>query len=343
MAEVRRKRIEQIDIARGIAAICMILGHSFIVHPIDISNVPWCHSMHMWIYSFHMELFFFLTGAVWSCYSWKDYIKKKSLRILVPYTVFGILSILLRMLGTSVVNNNESLGEGITNFVFRGGGYWFLYVLFLMYLLYLGLDCIAKKIHLDDFWNVVISMILSIVCSFVKMPTAFMIDSLIYYLPFFMLARYIIGSKECWPNKDNKGIVHIFLTAITGLIVYVFMSIWGNPHGIVALQQIKALAMIAVVCAVVDFLVWSRERYKIVLMETTNKILSECGKYTLQLYLFNGYLLVIIRTIVVSMLKIYNPVIIVVLVTIGNLIITMFLCRKVLPKIPIIRTLCGLS
>lgn len=123
MSSNTKKRIEQIDIARGIAAICMILGHSFIVHPIDISNVGWCRALHLWIYSFHMELFFFLTGAVWSCRNFSEYIKK-SMRVLVPYVAFGCLSILLRMMGTSLVNNNESLGEGVTNFIFRGG--WIL-------------------------------------------------------------------------------------------------------------------------------------------------------------------------------------------------------------------------
>ena len=66
----REKRIEQIDIARGIAGICMILGHSFIVYPIDISSVWWCHALHVWIYSFHMELFSFcleLFGSAMIC------------------------------------------------------------------------------------------------------------------------------------------------------------------------------------------------------------------------------------------------------------------------------------
>ena len=55
-----RTRIEEIDILRGIAAVLMILGHSFIEYPVDISTVSWCHALGHFIYTFHMELFFLL-------------------------------------------------------------------------------------------------------------------------------------------------------------------------------------------------------------------------------------------------------------------------------------------
>lgn len=51
------KRFIEIDLLRGLAIILMIMGHSFIIHPINILEVPWCSSVSHWIYTFHMELF----------------------------------------------------------------------------------------------------------------------------------------------------------------------------------------------------------------------------------------------------------------------------------------------
>lgn len=115
-----------------------------------------------------------------------------------------------------------------------------------------------------------------------------------------------------------------------------------KSYEVAAIQQIRSFAMILVICGITDLFVMLKQSKKSKVFDFMTKPISECGKYTLQLYLFNGYLLVIIRTIVVSIMKISNPLIIVLAITIGNLIITLFLCKKVLPRIPAIRAICGL-
>lgn len=47
------KRLDWVDIAKGIAIVLMILGHSSL--PNTIQN---------WIYSFHMPFFFFISGVL---------------------------------------------------------------------------------------------------------------------------------------------------------------------------------------------------------------------------------------------------------------------------------------
>ena len=58
------ERVKEIDYLRGIAAILMILGHSFIVYPIDISEGACCKAIQHWIYTFHMELFFYCRDGI---------------------------------------------------------------------------------------------------------------------------------------------------------------------------------------------------------------------------------------------------------------------------------------
>ena len=50
-----KKRNEQIDVARGIAILLVILGHSFYSIEDPLNKI---------ILSFHMPLFFFLSGIV---------------------------------------------------------------------------------------------------------------------------------------------------------------------------------------------------------------------------------------------------------------------------------------
>ena len=335
-----KKRIEQIDIARGFAAICMILGHSFIVYPIDISQVGWCRVLHEWIYSFHMELFFFLAGAVWYCKDYKTYIFKKCKRILIPYIAFGLLSIVLRMMGTSLVNNNASLKDGIINFIFGGGGYWFLYVLFIIFLVFPLIDSLMIKMRIPDERLLIGAAVLMLIASTVKLPTIFMIDSLVYHLPFFMVGKYTIGIRELLRKEVKTPAVGF--TALISLAVYIALVFILQAYGIVALTQIRAFSMIILVICLVEMGVRIKNSNSSKGFDRIIKAVDECGQYTLQLYLFNGYILVVIRTILVSYLKVHNPLIIVLVVTLGNLFITVFLCKRVIRRIPFIRTLCGL-
>lgn len=48
------KRIEWIDVAKGICIVLMVVGHTRL--PSIISN---------WIWSFHMPFFFFISGTRW--------------------------------------------------------------------------------------------------------------------------------------------------------------------------------------------------------------------------------------------------------------------------------------
>lgn len=118
-------RNEDIDFFRGIAAILMILGHSFITYPVDISNVKWCAAIENLIYMFHMELFFLISGLVYKCVNYKKFINKKANRILVPYIFFGVLALFLRSYGGGAVNKVEPMNIGIKKLVFYGGGIGF--------------------------------------------------------------------------------------------------------------------------------------------------------------------------------------------------------------------------
>ena len=63
---MEKKRIPEIDYIRGFAIFLVVLGHSIIVFPINLHQTTWCMYLYDLIYSFHMPLFFAISGY---CYS----------------------------------------------------------------------------------------------------------------------------------------------------------------------------------------------------------------------------------------------------------------------------------
>lgn len=80
-------RIEWIDIAKGIGILFVIFAH--------IQSTS--QALVNYIYSFHMPLFFFISGYLFSDKKYKtikDFAKKKARTLLIPYFIFSILSYL---------------------------------------------------------------------------------------------------------------------------------------------------------------------------------------------------------------------------------------------------------
>lgn len=192
MAE--RVRNQEVDILRGIAAVLMILGHSFIVYPVNIASVPWCTAIGHFIYTFHMELFFILAGYVYHCIGYKSYIRKKIDRIALPYFVFGIAAMLLRAYGGAAINGTEPIGEGIIKLFFRGGGYWFLYVSFLIFAVYPLLDRVLSKSMAIE---IAFCGLILIVDQYVKVTDFLTLDTVTHYLSYFVIGHIMA--------KINRG------------------------------------------------------------------------------------------------------------------------------------------
>lgn len=116
------KRIEWIDALKGFAIFCVTLGHLNMWGPIE-----------KWIYSFHMFLFFFLSGFLFSARKpTKEILKTRVKRLLVPFIAWNIISSLI---GFFLFNKSFSIFVEEL-FVLKGNltwnaPIWFLLVLFL--------------------------------------------------------------------------------------------------------------------------------------------------------------------------------------------------------------------
>ena len=125
-----KEKINYIDYSKGIAILFVIFGHVYSGNNIATT----------WIYSFHMPLFFIISGFLLKLNKNKDtksMILKKFKSLMVPYILFSIINIvgfyLIKDLSYEVFKGN--IFNTIT--LFGIGALWFLPALFISETLFL--------------------------------------------------------------------------------------------------------------------------------------------------------------------------------------------------------------
>jgi fucose 4-O-acetylase-like acetyltransferase len=123
------KRIEYLDIARGIGILLVVLGHN------DLGALS--PFLHKFIYSFHIPLFFFLSGYfINTSLPFLDFLRKRFHAILKPY-LFTIFLIYLASVSFEKMGFETALGRilkslyGSINYI-DWGQLWFLPHLFVV-------------------------------------------------------------------------------------------------------------------------------------------------------------------------------------------------------------------
>lgn len=191
-----------IDIAKGIGILCVILGHL----P-TINNV-----IHSIIYSFHMPLFFIISGFCYNNkYKWIVFVRRKVKVLLFPYftTVAFILMYWL-------VAQKRSIGSIIYNFQLfllqiRFTSLWFLTAMFIGIILF---DLIVRltegRVKLLSLIAFLFSAIGIVYTQCVNHPLFWNLDSA-FVIQIFFLIGYLI--KQKWKEikliSSSKKIVVI--------------------------------------------------------------------------------------------------------------------------------------
>ncbi len=126
---MQSRRVSWVDIARGIGIIAVLYGHA-------VSGDSYRHL----IYAFHMPLFFFLSGIVFSPRKNSDFLpflRKNFKTIIIPYLLFAFLSYLIWLANRSSLPAVESVYQhfigviyGNSNGLFFNVVLWFLPCLF---------------------------------------------------------------------------------------------------------------------------------------------------------------------------------------------------------------------
>lgn len=269
MAQLQaKKRIEWIDMAKGIGLILVVYGH------VPFRPEWW----NVWLGSFHMPLFFFLAGITYNQNKYKKFsalIKSKVVTLIIPYFIFAVLTFLWRVAlqvfdllqsGTQINFGylcKQALGIFIqirtTDF---GVGVWFIPCIFVCFVLLYFILKISRN-HIP--WGGILLASLSLVagylyCTYIDIKLPWGIDAA-FVAVFFMTLGALLRDKLI-KTFNCKG--KLILTAVAALavnLIFTFLNyrvlgrtvgMWSNNYGNFFFFLIAALSGIVFVIAVTN-------------------------------------------------------------------------------------------
>lgn len=220
-----RERIRWIDWAKTICMFLVILGH--------------CHLSETYkpittlIYSFHIPLFFFLSGLL--CSSKFDYhsVKKDFTFIIIPYFTYGIIYILIN----SVLSHRISFYEYSIDLYSMIAGYdcslgpiWFLPALFICKILFHIIDYYDNNRYTKALFSIIILFPIYYIYNF-RINIPFFADSAICALPFFYLGHE--SAEICQKIKTS----HPIIRATLFIPLFFVLVYFGVKNGSVVLAD----------------------------------------------------------------------------------------------------------
>ncbi len=314
-----KKYYQEIDSLKGIAIFFVVLAHSIILYPVNLLENVYCHSLFQLISSTHISLFFTISGFCFSYKdNYKDFLFKKIYRLLIPYLVFNLVDMIPRQLLPALVNRPAGMTDSLKEMLFYGGEYWFLYTLFIISAIYPAIHCWQK----DNLPKKLLVEIILLILYLVEPKVSFLcLESVLVYLLFFNTGALI---KEYLPNIFTWNFKEKWLQPASTLLLLIVWVIAARSSVTLKIATVAGI----IVCYLFTKFSWF------------NKVFHRFGHYSLQLYLLNGFLLVISRTIICRFTE--NPAIIICF----NMLVTFFLSylfiKYFCDKIKWIRRLMGL-
>ena len=129
-----KSRVLWIDVARGLGLLLVFIGHL---------RMPWASA---WVYTFHMPLFFFLSGLLYpGCekYSFSEFAWRRFKGLVIPYFTLGLV-IALFYSAIYAINGEpvSTYTEMLRAFIIQEHYWtiWFLAALYLTQLIYYSID-----------------------------------------------------------------------------------------------------------------------------------------------------------------------------------------------------------
>lgn len=262
-----KNRNQIIDILRGFAAICVVLGHAIQRGMITGYENNW---LFMLIYTFHMPLFILLSGYTLYLSSKKfdkKFLIEKTRYLLYPTIIWSYLIYFLRDFSFVGIKPFISFPDSIITYtkeLILHPNYiiWFLYVLYVYNIIFY----IGKKIPQRYFSTYIIS----VGAILFSLPSGYFgIYQIAQYYPFFVIGYYLPALKAAFYSEDKK----LWIPALLYFILN-FIS-WSLP----VLQTLRYYIMALSVILLLYYVV------RMISNELVKNTLSLIGKYSLYIYL----------------------------------------------------------
>lgn len=320
-----------VDRIKLIACILVLMGH--FISGLILSNILENNYFWDWfgktIYYFHVPLFFICSGFLYQQKSkvsnlddWKNNIVKKLINLGIPYLIFSVATIILKIMASDSVNNKIS--EGFFEILFLNpiAPYWFLYVLFFMFVFTLPIKKDKQGIAL-----LIISLILKLISIVIENYNFYNIVP--YFVKGIMINEiwFVFGMIISKYKLHNRVKINNCLILIS-FIVEILVSIIIYRYCLYSNSLITFILGFFICLSVIGFNI-NREKVKNTYIE---KILI---KNTMPIFLMHTIFAAFIRVVLIK-INITNSIVHFVLGLLCSILLPILVTR-ILAKIP-----CGI-
>ena len=195
---VKAVRLDWVDLAKGIAMVLIIFAHTmeWLSSQIGVSLY-----LLPIIYSFHVPLFFFISGFLFSSNKpIKVFAKKTVLSFIVPYVTFACATLLADFVKKNILKSEGDINLlSETKQLFFQNHYdtlWFLLVLMFVEIIAFVI-CRIKNVKIIAALTVVFAVVAGLYYRFINIKLIWSIDEIFYVLPLFMVGYLVRKSGIC--------------------------------------------------------------------------------------------------------------------------------------------------
>lgn len=219
---IQTNRIEWIDYVKGIAIYLVVIGHA--IENMYGESADY-NFFHIAIYSFHMPLFFMLSGALFSdkkYNSFKKFSLNKFFSLIIPSYVFAIIALFIDIIKErQIFFGIKEITRMLLQFRVESlANYWFLPTLFFAFIIM----WFVHKIFNSDIKRLICSLLFSIMgavyISIIAKPLPFSLDNAFLVSVFMELGYQIKDHIQVIRNKKYVIIVSGILWGISTYLNY---------------------------------------------------------------------------------------------------------------------------
>lgn len=209
------------DILKGLGMILVVLGHT--------TRDP---ALMGFIYSFHMPLFFFVSGMLF--HAKKGFVVKQLRALGIPYLSFCLLSFIywrFLELPFRKVQDVDTVAQFVSIFYPTGGGdsylfnvvMWFLPCLFFASVFFYFLQ---RWLSNNDIILLLVTLAVVLFNTFIRWRFPFFIPAALCALPFFVVGNYLQQYASAFESRGIKKKWLYVGGAVSVLLAYI---IWSAP------------------------------------------------------------------------------------------------------------------
>jgi len=206
-----KKRLNWVDMAKGFAMILVMFGHA-----------PFSSRIRAEIYTFHVPLFFFMSGYLFSHVKYNNFaalLKKRLITIGIPYLCFSFIEYIYFF-----VDNNKHNVSPLKSFIgtfipirfnsgtAHNGTLWFIACLFITELIFFLIVRYTKNNNKKIITCLVVSSIIGgFYSTYIKIPLPYSIDVSLIAVVFYGIGYLIKGMENKVSKLVNMRYLIIFL------------------------------------------------------------------------------------------------------------------------------------